>query len=87
MPAMKRLVIASLLASSLAAPPAAALTIDAEADFRRGLEVNVLGLVHLLEACRAMARPPRLVFASSIAAWAGSVGASSCVDAKLGGSN
>lgn len=50
---------------------AAALTIDAEADFRRGLEVNVLGLVHLLEACRAMTRPPRVVFASSIAAFGG----------------
>ncbi|MEN9315292.1 MAG: hypothetical protein RIS35_1685 [Pseudomonadota bacterium] len=50
---------------------AAALTIDAEADFRRGLEVNVLGFVHLLEACRAMVRPPRLVFASSIAAFGG----------------
>lgn len=50
---------------------AAALTIDAEADFRRGLEVNVLGLVHLLEACRAMPRQPRFVFASSIAAFGG----------------
>ena len=34
MPAMKRLVIASLLASSLAAPPAAALTIDPFLVFR-----------------------------------------------------
>lgn len=55
---------------------AASLTIDAESDFRRGLEVNVLGLVELLEACRAMPRPPRLVFASSIAAFGGPLPAS-----------
>ena len=50
---------------------AAALTIDAETDFERGMEVNVLGLVRLLEACRALPRAPRLVFASSMAAFGG----------------
>lgn len=46
---------------------AATLTIDAEADVRRGLETNVLGLVDLLERCRRQSAPPMLLFASSIA--------------------
>lgn len=50
---------------------AATLTIDAETNFARGLQVNVHGLMQLLEICRAMARPLRFVFASSIAAFGG----------------
>jgi len=50
---------------------AATLTIDAEKDFDRGLAVNVHGLMQLLDACRAQARAPRFVFASSIAAFGG----------------
>lgn len=50
---------------------AAALTIDAETDFERGLDVNVLGLIRLLEACRARPGATRLVFASSMAAFGG----------------
>ena len=50
---------------------AAWLTMDAEADFSQGLEVNVHGLMRLLELCRALPGAPRLVFASSIAAFGG----------------
>lgn len=51
---------------------AAMLTLDAESrDFAGGLEVNVKGLMHLLELLRGEARPPRLVFTSSIAAFGG----------------
>ncbi len=51
----------------------ATLTQDAEADFARGLQVNVLGMLHLIEACRRQTRAPRLVFASSIAAFGGTL--------------
>jgi D-erythronate 2-dehydrogenase len=51
---------------------AAMLTLEAETkDFAGGLAVNVGGLVHLLDLCRAQDRPPRLVFTSSIAAFGG----------------
>jgi nucleoside-diphosphate-sugar epimerase len=50
---------------------AATLTVEAEADFARGLDVNLRGLLSLLEACRRQAAAPRLVFASSIAAFGG----------------
>ena len=50
---------------------AAALTMQAETDFVRGLEVNVHALMRLLELCRAQARVPKLVFPSSIAAFGG----------------
>jgi nucleoside-diphosphate-sugar epimerase len=50
---------------------AAALTIDAETDFARGMAVNVDGLIRLLEACRARPGATRLVFASSMAAFGG----------------
>ena len=50
---------------------AAMLTAEAESDFGGGLEVNLVSLVGLLELCRANARCPRFVFASSIAAFGG----------------
>lgn len=50
---------------------AAALTLDAEADYRRGLQVNVLALIQLLEGCRTLPSPPRLLFASSISTYGG----------------
>lgn len=50
---------------------ASTLTIEAETGFERGLAVNVHGLMQLLEICRAQVRAPRLVFASSIAAFGG----------------
>lgn len=51
----------------------ATLTSEAERDFERGLEVNLHGMLRLLEACRLRARCPRLVFASSIAAFGGTL--------------
>lgn len=50
---------------------AATLTLDAENDFRRGLETNLLSLVELLERCRLQPRAPVLLFASSISTFGG----------------
>lgn len=50
---------------------AATLTVDAETDFRRGLDTNVLGLIELLERCRRQTAAPMLLFASSIATFGG----------------
>ncbi len=50
---------------------AAVVSGEAEQNFELGLEVNLHGSLALLEACRALPRPPRLVFASSIAAFGG----------------
>ena len=50
---------------------AATLTVDAEKDFRRGLDTNVLAFAALLERCRMQASPPMLLFASSIATFGG----------------
>jgi nucleoside-diphosphate-sugar epimerase len=55
----------------------ATLTHEAESDFDRGLEVNVMGMQRLLRACRDQVRRggrvPRLVFTSSIAAFGGAL--------------
>jgi nucleoside-diphosphate-sugar epimerase len=50
---------------------AATLTTDAEADFARGLQVNLLGVIDLLEDCRSGGHRPRFIFPSSIAAFGG----------------
>lgn len=50
---------------------AATLTLDAESDFRRGLETNLLSLVELLERCRLQPNTPLLLFASSISTFGG----------------
>lgn len=50
---------------------AAVVSAAAEADFDLGMRVNLDGTRAVLEACRAAARPPRLVFASSIAVFGG----------------
>ncbi|HEX2548174.1 MAG TPA: NAD-dependent epimerase/dehydratase family protein [Ramlibacter sp.] len=50
---------------------AATLTLDAESDFARGLQTNVLGLVELLERCRRARTAPMLLFASSISTFGG----------------
>jgi nucleoside-diphosphate-sugar epimerase len=49
----------------------ATLTSQAEADFSRGMEVNLHGLLRMLEACRIRGTMPRFVFTSSIAAFGG----------------
>ena len=50
---------------------AAIVSAGAEEDFELGYRVNLDGTRNLLEACRALASPPRLVFASSIAVYGG----------------
>jgi nucleoside-diphosphate-sugar epimerase len=50
---------------------AAVVSAAAEADFDLGMRVNLHGTLAVLEACRALPRPPRLVFTSSIATFGG----------------
>ena len=50
---------------------AAVVSGAAEADFDLGMRVNLDGTRYLLEACRKLPTPPRLVFASSIAVFGG----------------
>ena len=50
---------------------AAVVSAGAEADFELGMRVNLDGTRALLEACRSLERPPRLVYASSVAAFGG----------------
>jgi D-erythronate 2-dehydrogenase len=52
---------------------AAVLSGQSEAEFDVGLRVNVDGTRRLLEACRLAARPPRVVFSSTIAALGGTL--------------
>jgi D-erythronate 2-dehydrogenase len=50
---------------------AAVVSGGAEADFDLGYRVNLDGTRALLEACRKLPRPPKFVFASSVAAFGG----------------
>lgn len=50
---------------------AAVVSAGAEADFDLGYRVNLDGTRELLEACRRLPKPPRVVFASSVAAFGG----------------
>jgi nucleoside-diphosphate-sugar epimerase len=50
---------------------AAVVSAGAEADFDLGYRVNLDGTRLLLEQCRKLARPPRVVFTSSVAAFGG----------------
>lgn len=52
---------------------AAALTLDAEQDFARGLAVNLHAPMQLLEQCRAQGNRPAFVFASSISTFGGAL--------------
>ena len=52
---------------------AAVVSGGAEADFDLGYRVNLDGTRHLLEACRKLAKPPKVVFASSVAAFGGAL--------------
>lgn len=52
---------------------AAVLSGQSEAEFDVGMRVNIDGTRRLLEACRASARPPRVVFSSTIAALGGAL--------------
>jgi nucleoside-diphosphate-sugar epimerase len=50
---------------------AAVVSAGAEADFDLGMRVNLDGTRHVLEACRALRAPPRVVFTSSAAVYGG----------------
>jgi nucleoside-diphosphate-sugar epimerase len=50
---------------------AAVLSGQAEAEFDLGLRVNVEGTYHLLQRCRTLARPARVVFSSTVAVFGG----------------
>lgn len=54
-------------------PLAATLTAEAEANFAQGLQVNVLAFLQMLEMCREQGTSTRLVFASSVAAFGGTL--------------
>lgn len=50
---------------------AAVVSAQAEADFDLGLRVNLSGTLAVLQACRALPAPPRVVFTSSVASFSG----------------
>jgi len=52
---------------------AAVVSGGAEADFDLGYRVNLDGTRRVLERCRTLERPPRVVFASSVAAFGGAL--------------
>jgi len=52
---------------------AAVVSGGAEADFDLGYRVNLDGMRRVLERCRKLERPPRVVFASSVAAFGGNL--------------
>jgi nucleoside-diphosphate-sugar epimerase len=52
---------------------AAVVSGGAEADFDLGYRVNLEGTHELLEACRKLAKPPKFVYASSVAAFGGAL--------------
>jgi len=52
---------------------AAVVSAAAEADFDLGMRVNLKATMDLLEVCRSLAEPPRLIFASSVAVYGGPV--------------
>lgn len=52
---------------------AAVVSSHAEAEFETGMNVNLHGVINVLERCRALPRPPVLVFTSSLAVFGGEV--------------
>jgi nucleoside-diphosphate-sugar epimerase len=50
---------------------AAVVSAQAEADLDLGLRVNIQGVLAVLQACRALQEPPRVVFTSSVASFGG----------------
>lgn len=71
--------VASLADASAAIPPgtglvvhlAAVVSAAAEADFDLGMRVNLHGTLAVIEACRRLAAPPRVLFTSSVASFGG----------------
>jgi nucleoside-diphosphate-sugar epimerase len=54
---------------------AAVVSAAAEADYDLGIRVNIAGTQAVIEACRALPSPPRVVFTSSVASFDGGQGA------------
>jgi len=54
---------------------AAVVSAQAEADYDLGRRVNLRGTDAVIDACRKLARPPRVVFTSSVASYSGGQGA------------
>lgn len=54
---------------------AAVVSAQAEADYALGRRVNLRGTDAVIDACRALAKPPRVVFTSSVASFSGGQGA------------
>ncbi len=54
---------------------AAVVSAAAEADYDLGRRVNMRGTDAVIDACRALAAPPRVVFTSSVASFSGGQGA------------
>ncbi len=54
---------------------AAVVSAQAEADYDLGRRVNLRGTDTVIDACRALQKPPRVVFTSSVASFSGGQGA------------
>lgn len=54
---------------------AAVVSAQAEADFELGRRVNLAGTDAVIDRCRRLAQPPRVVFTSSVASFSGGQGA------------
>ena len=52
---------------------AAVVSAAAEAEFDLGMRINVMGTLSVLDACRVLPQPPRVVFTSSVASFGGSL--------------
>ena len=61
---------------------AAVVSAQAEADYDLGRRVNLRGTDAVIDACRALSKPPRLVFTSSVASFSGGQGAMLADDAR-----
>jgi nucleoside-diphosphate-sugar epimerase len=61
---------------------AAVVSAAAEADYDLGRRVNLRGTDAVVDACRRLARPPRVVFTSSVASFSGGQGAMLGDDAR-----
>jgi nucleoside-diphosphate-sugar epimerase len=61
---------------------AAVVSAQAEADYDLGRRVNLRGTDAVIDACRSLVKPPRLVFTSSVASFSGGQGAMLADDAR-----
>ena len=66
---------------------AAVVSAAAEADYELGRRVNVRGTDAVIDACRTLPRPPRVVFTSSVASFDGGQGAVLDDDARQSPTN